>query len=111
MRVQVSGKLPLICQRSGQVFDFPVLIDCRLGLIREESEEAALPPGFEPLLVPGDGVRPTDVVEDELILALPLVPLAPGSEGEDQGKWVFSSGPESAEPPHPFAALAVLRKH
>ncbi len=111
VRVLVEGRLPLTCQRSGLVFDFPFVIDSRLGLIRQEAEEAALPPGYEPLLVQGDSIRPTDVVEDELILALPLVPIAPGGEGDDAGVLVWSSEPESVEPPHPFAALAALRKN
>lgn len=111
VRVRVEGRLPLTCQRSGKVFDFPIAVDSRLGLMRQEADEAALPPGYEPLLVQGDSIRPTDVVEDELILALPLVPVAPGSEGEDAGVLVYSSEPESVEPPHPFAALAALRKN
>ena len=46
--------------------------------IEDESEEAALPQGYEPLLIADGQVNLADVIEDELILALPVVPLKPG---------------------------------
>ena len=55
--------------------------------IEDESEEAALPPGYEPLLIADGQVNLADVIEDELILALPVVPLKPGEplEWHDEG--------------------------
>ena len=83
-------------------------IDQRLGLIADESGEAALPPGYEPLLVPDGQVGIADVIEDELILALPVVPVKPGEPLE----WKDHSDEESEEKPaSPFAALAGLRKN
>ena len=54
--LRIEADLPLICQRSLQRFGLPVRIVQRLGLIRDEAEEAALPPGYEPLLMPDDGM-------------------------------------------------------
>lgn len=114
LHLVVRGQLPLTCQRTLEVFDWPLAVDTRLGLIRREEDEAALPPGFEPLLVTGDGeLRIADVVEDEVILALPLVPRKPESAGEDE--WTWSSVADDAAPivqeekPNPFAALAQLK--
>ena len=60
-----------------QRFLLPVHLVQRLGLVRDEDEEQALPPDYEALLVPEDGnLRPLDLVEDELVLAVPVVPLA-----------------------------------
>ena len=74
--LKVSGRLSLTCQRTLEVFEWPLAIDTRLGLIKREEDEAALPAGFEPLLVTADGeLRLADVIEDEVILALPLVPI------------------------------------
>lgn len=103
-----EAELPLQCQRSLQRFLLPVKVEQTLGLIRDEADEAALPEGYEPLLVPADGLlRPLDLVEDELILALPVVPVSPGSEpvGDDQ--------PQAAHAPrqdNPFAVLSALKK-
>lgn len=105
LAVRVDADLPLTCQRTLEVYRQPVHVDQRLGLIGEESEEAALPPGYEPLLIPDGQVNPADVIEDELILALPVVPLKPGAPLE----WHDGSDEETSEP-NPFAALAKLKK-
>jgi uncharacterized protein len=109
--LKIDAELPLECQRSLQRFLLPVRIEQRLGLIRSEAEEAALPPGYEPLLMPEDGMlRTAELVEDELILAIPVVPVMPGSE-EVERDWPADEA-EAPEPerPNPFAALAALKK-
>ena len=108
VELSIEAGLPLMCQRSLERFVFPVQTVQRLGLIRDEADEAALPPGYEALLVPEDGqLRPADLVEDELVLAVPVVPLAPGSEPVDQ---TWSAGEEEIQAASPFAALASLKK-
>src|SRR5690606_35866444 len=106
--LDIETALPLQCQRSLRRFLQPVRIRQRLGLIRQESDEAALPADCEPLLVPADGMlRPLDLVEDELILALPVVPVAPDSEAIDR---TWSASEEEQQAASPFAALAALKK-
>jgi uncharacterized protein len=107
--ITVDAGLPLVCQRTMSVYVQPVRIDQRLGLIRDESEEAALPEGYEPLLVSDGQVSLKDVIEDELILAVPLVALSPGAPLE---KVPVTAGPDpdSGEPSNPFAALGQLKK-
>jgi uncharacterized protein len=108
IELSIEAGLPLLCQRSLERFVYPVEAVLRLGLIRDEADEAALPEGYEPLLVPEDGlVRPAELVEDELVLALPVVPLAPGSDPVDR-EW--SAGEEELQAASPFAALASLKK-
>jgi uncharacterized protein len=88
-------------------------VDTRLGLIRPERDEAGLPPDCEPLLVAEDGrLNPADVIEDELLLALPLVPVNPDSRLPDE-----VTGHDLAEDPvgeghseNPFAVLRELKK-
>jgi len=73
--LELATVLPLQCQRSLQRFGFPVQLHQRLGLIRKEEDEAGLPLGYEPLLVPEHGqVRALDLIEDELILVIPVNP-------------------------------------
>lgn len=108
LELHVTAGLPLVCQRTLDVYVQDVSIDQRLGLIGEESEEAALPPGYEPLLVPDGQVGIADVIEDELILALPVVPLKPGEPLEWKGE--ADDAPPDEQQPSPFAALAGLKK-
>ncbi len=109
VRVKADTGLPLMCQRSLDPFVLPVNVDATLGLIVSESEEAGLPPGYEPLLVQDDGkLRLADVIEDELILALPVVPLKPGVEPVELS---LPAQEIEEEPPkeNPFAALQQLK--
>ncbi len=107
VELQAEASLPLLCQRSLQRFELPVSIGQRLGLMRDEADEAGLPPGYEPLLVPEDGmVRTVDLVEDELILAVPVIPVAPGTEAMER-EWPATE--EEVERVNPFAALAALK--
>ena len=101
------GRLPLECQRTLEAFELEVSINERLGLIAREEDEAALPPGYEPLLTPSGELKLADVIEDELILALPVVPLKPGSDQESEAAW-STSPPEGTS--GPFAELARLKK-
>lgn len=107
VEIEADTELPLVCQRSLQRFLLPVSIRQRLGLVRSEAEESALPPEVEPVLVGADGeLSPLALVEDELILALPVVPLGPQAMSETEPE-----APEEDEPRiNPFAALAALKK-
>lgn len=107
--LSIEAGLPLQCQRSLTTFVQPVVIEQTLGLISDEEQEAALPPGYEPLLLPADArIVPAELVEDELILAVPVVPLSPGSDAMERD-WPATADEVAAS--NPFAALATLKKN
>ena len=107
VEVRIDASLPLLCQRSLKRFELPVVLVQRLGLLRDEADEAGLPEGYEPLLMPADGLlSPADMVEDELILAVPVVALAPGTEAME-AHWPPPQ--EEAAQANPFAALSSLK--
>lgn len=113
VELRIDARLPLQCQRSLQRFLFPVKVVQRLGLLRagadEDAAEAALPEGYEALPVAGDGaLRPADLVEDELILALPVVPVDPGSESVERD-WPVQ--PDEEVRANPFSALVSLKNN
>lgn len=109
VHVRAEAALPLICQRTLETFEHPAHVDARLGLITREEDEAGLPPGYEPLLIGDGNLHPADVVEDELILALPLVPVKPGSERVERSWDDDAAEHEPAERPNPFAALKKMK--
>lgn len=109
VELQVEAALPLICQRSLEPFDLPVHVHQRLGMITDESQEAALPEGYEPILLEAGGnVRPLDLIEDELLLSIPAVPVQPGSESVEM-TWP-PEAPVEVSPVSAFAALARLKQ-
>jgi uncharacterized protein len=111
--VRAQASLTLVCQRTLEPFVLPIVVDNRLGLIKLERDEAGLPRDCEPLLVAEDGrLNPVDVIEDELLLALPLVPVNPDSSLPDE---VTGHEPEEdfageGHPENPFAVLRELKK-
>jgi uncharacterized protein len=111
--VRARASLTVVCQRTLEPFALPVTVDTRLGLIKLERDEAGLPPDCEPLLVAEDGrLSPADVIEDELLLALPLVPVNPDSRLPDEvtGHDPAQDHAESGRSENPFAVLRELKK-
>lgn len=114
--MRVSAHLPLTCQRSLERFELPVDVRQRLGLIASERDEAGLPEGYEPVLLDASGeVDLAALIEDELILALPVVPLKDGDEDRPPQTWSIGEADEEhdadAAKTNPFASLAALKKH
>lgn len=111
VEISAIAGLPLVCQRTLERFVLPVSIEQRLGLVRDEADEAALAPGWEPLLVAATGeIEPASVLEDELILAVPLVPARPAEASDGDVVW-SSDGVSSVLElkPSPFGALGSLK--
>lgn len=105
--VRAGAGLTLTCQRTLQPFVHPVDVRQRLGLLRHEDDEAGLPGEYEAVLVPEDGgLNLQALIEDELILAIPAVPVAPGTMAVAQ-EWSPPQREQDAS--NPFAALAALK--
>lgn len=109
VEIRAQAQLPLLCQRSLRRFLLPVEVTQKLALVEDEDEQATLPEGYEALAVGAQGaIRPLDLVEDELILALPVVPVDPSTEPVAMS-WPVSAqdaGDEGQERNNPFAVLA-----
>lgn len=104
LEIRAQARLPLQCQRTLERFWLPVSIVQRLGLITDEAQEAALLPEMEPVLLGPEGeLHPAELIEDELILAIPVVPIDPDSTAPD------AAAVEEEPRPNPFAALAALK--
>ena len=110
--VRAEAPLTVTCQRSLEPFVLPVALHNRLGLIRSEREESGLSPDCEPLLVDDDGkLALADVIEDELLLALPLVPINPDSAlPEEVTSPPTDDSADEGRTDNPFAVLRELKK-
>ena len=111
LHLEVEAELPQTCQRCmGQVMT-PVRIDRHLVFVPDEATAAALDEASDDdvlELTPALDLKA--LVEDEILMALPLVPRheqCPGSPKLAAQDDAFDvAGPEK---PHPFAALAALK--
>jgi uncharacterized protein len=103
----IEGFVFLTCQSSLDTFRHPVSIADRLVLVEDESN---LPPiqeesDTEDYLVADAPLDILELVEDAVILALPMMPRKPGVEREEaQGK----AAPEPGA--SPFAKLSSLKR-
>jgi len=68
----VEADLKLICQRCMSHMGHKVAGSFKLGLILDEEEIQTLPTDFEPYLIEGDEQSIIDLLEDELLLCLPI---------------------------------------
>jgi uncharacterized protein len=72
--LRCSASLSLVCQRCLEPIVQELVQQSALALLETESLEALAPKDLEPLVLDRRGLRPVDLIEDELIMSLPLVP-------------------------------------
>lgn len=101
----ISGQVNLVCQRCLDTIRFPLDIHFRLGIVTSEAEIDRLPDGYEPLLVACEPLLTTEVVEDEVLLAIPAIPLHEGAEICETG---YQNQP-LPDKENPFAVLEKLK--
>jgi uncharacterized protein len=68
-----STTLRLQCQRCMEEMVYPITLKVRLGIVPSREAAANLPDNYDPLVVRGDEVSIASILEDELILAMPIV--------------------------------------
>jgi uncharacterized protein len=73
--LEMEGDAELICQRCLQPMMWPLEGESRVAIVAAESEADRVPQDFETVHAPDDRIRVSDLVEEELLLTLPLVPL------------------------------------
>ncbi len=114
LKVRVHGQVPMTCQRSLKRYLQPIDSASEVAPVASEREADRLPEELEPKLVPEGRLRMVELVEDELLLALPLVPRDPSSEpvGEVEDRPASHGELEDADlqAQGPFASLASLKK-
>jgi uncharacterized protein len=114
-RVVITGsmdaELELQCQRCLEPVKLKVHAEPHLAWVRTDEQLAALPDGYEPLLSADGQVALQELVTDELLLALPLVPK---HEGDAACEGFTEAAAPAAEPEeagkNPFAELAKLKR-
>jgi uncharacterized protein len=106
----LKAEVELTCQRCLSPLRLPLDVAVCLGLARDEAEIDRLPDEYEPLLVAeGGSLAIADLVEDELLLALPQIPRHDDMrECTVQGKVRLNEQVPDLERRQPFAALASL---
>ena len=103
----VQADLELRCERCLDPVRFHIDSKFRFGLIASDEEAALLPKEFEPLLVADGEQSLVELVEDELLLSLPIVARHEGQCSEILQKHKQDDS-ASHDTHRPFAALKDL---
>ncbi len=111
LRGRIQASLDLICQRCLEPVHIDVDTSLALGFARSDAGVEQISSGLEPVRVEGGQVNLLHLLEDEIMLALPQIPLH--EVGECQASAIadepanIESLPEERE--NPFSILAGLK--
>ncbi|MEK6805680.1 MAG: YceD family protein [Pseudomonadota bacterium] len=108
LRVGLTGVLRLVCQRCMKPFDWGLQASVGLRLVKTEAEEVQALHECEPYLVQDDQLPLCDIVEDELLLALPMMPRCKSCENKPSKAPPKEPVTETRRE-NPFAALKTLK--
>lgn len=105
---KVEASLELTCQRCMQALKYKASGEFNLGLMTSEGFEDKLPPEVDPYLLEGDEQSVIEIIEDELLLSIPIAAThqnecSPFMQKQDEERQV------EKEKTHPFAALKDLK--
>lgn len=113
IRLSVETELALVCQRSLTPYLEKIKRQSILVAIENIEDQEEIPDLYDPVLVENRRMALVDIVEEELILAIPQVPKNPQIaeiELSTDGAVGVSSGAEKEQTHRPFADLGGLMK-
>ncbi len=117
--VEISAQAELTCQRCLGPLAYPVESGGRVALVADAVEADRVPEGLESMLAPDHRISVRELAEEELLLALPIVPLHEGADcaapGQAQTTAAVSRGTADREAAdetrhRPFERLNELLK-
>ena len=103
-QVKVKTELTLTCTISAKKFMFPVEIVSDIGFIDDLAYEDLLGVNMEASWVEQGMINPLEIIEDELILAVPDAPFNENHEDDNLNETNVTD-----EKPNPFAVLKNLK--
>lgn len=113
LRGHLRTTLNLVCQRCLQPLSHPLDIDICLGLLLSEDEVEGLPGVYDPYVLERRTAELAVIVEDELMLALPLIPTHDAAGCRIDAAYAATAvtvTPPDSGTRRPFAGLDALLK-
>ncbi|MCC6209220.1 MAG: DUF177 domain-containing protein [Gammaproteobacteria bacterium] len=113
LRGHLRTTLNLVCQRCLQPLPYPLDIDICLGLLVSEDQMERLPEVYDPYVLDHRKAELRTIVEDELMLALPLIPTHDAAHCAIDAAYVATeveAQPKDSGTRQPFAGLGALMK-
>jgi uncharacterized protein len=117
MRGHLSAEVSLICQRCMESVTMPLETDIAVGFAVSEERASLMPDSYEACLLTEETAILAELIEDELILAMPIVAVHPAQscqpwfkEQQEELSEAEAIAEEASEKKNPFAVLASLKR-
>ena len=109
IKYRIKATLKLICQESLEVFDYP--FDVSNTIILVEDDRLAGDSQYEPFICLESNIDLTDIIREEILLELPLVPKKDTKNCKKAKKHSYYSEHENVieEKKNPFEILKKLK--
>lgn len=104
---ELGADLQLLCERCLAPVEKRIESQFTLGIVLDDEQAKNLPRSYEPLLVDPEKLELAEVIEEELILSLPM--FAYHDDCEIAVKAETEDVPEENEKPNPFSVLSQLK--
>lgn len=101
----ITGRLPLQCRRCDKLYEWPLDVHLLLRLVENEDQERALMQDSDPYWVQDDQLPLREIIEEEVMLALPMLPRCETCENIVQAAPVAKADDAPVRRENPFAAL------
>lgn len=115
----VEANLKMVCQRCLEVAELPVCSDLNLMGVLTDEQARSLPEGYEPLMLQEGLMELIPLLEEELLLSLPVVAYHPPeacqarqsftTESDEDAEVFAAQAEEENRRRNPFSILASLK--
>jgi uncharacterized protein len=105
-----SATIALTCQRCTEAFEHKLLIDFVFSPVKDEEAAENLPSYYDAIELDENGeVNLRDLVEEEFLLVIPLIPRHELKDCQSPSDSVWGELPVEHEKPNPFDVLKKLK--
>lgn len=108
MRGNIKAEFSVLCQRCNTPMTLSFDIKVNASPVRSDSEAQNLPKHYDPLLLTQDPMVLSAIVEEEILLSIPIVPRHPLKECPVQLSALIESDDEENDLENPFKTLKKL---
>lgn len=112
MQGSLDVEVQMICQRCLEAAQIPVHGEFIYAIFREDATPENLPRGYDALEVGEDPLELHDLIEEELLLALPIVPAHAPEQCRHPAGYTAAPEPsvDEVSRSNPFGVLAQLKR-
>ncbi|AXA24110.1 MULTISPECIES: YceD family protein [Pseudomonas] len=107
----LNVEVKMVCQRCLELVTLPIHSECTYAVVKEGANTQSLPKGYDVLELGEDPLDLQALIEEELLLALPIVPAHHPEECQQPaGADEPESSKDEVSRSNPFSVLAQLKR-